>query len=345
MGERIFKRGAIYYCWFYSGPVRVRESTGCTDRRAALAYLKRRERETQDPDSTHGTATAPLRLSEAIDAIVNEDTSGRARGTLEMYARKGGSLLRLLGDRDLVALRLADVEAYVQARLGEGTARETVRKELVTLRRALEVAKSRGLIRYDPRTVIPEHRVTYVPRERWLTEGQFSAILDHFSAPRRRHRQLWLMVAVYTGGRLSEVEGLTWEDIEWAGNRVHLRGTKTKRSRRRIPLAAPLRAALEAARTPRSRGPIVGPWGNVRRDLEVACEAVGCPRVTPNVVARLLGHSTTRMVELVYGHLADETLAAGVAQLAGLPGTGTNTGQTIASLAVKRGTTGRRRAG
>ena len=62
-------------------------------------------------------------------------------------------------------------------------------------------------------------------------------------------------------------------------------------------------------------------WPNVRRDLAVACRHAGIPRVSPNdlrrtfaswlkqrgvdsmVVARLLGHSSTAMVERVYGRL------------------------------------------
>jgi len=61
----------------------------------------------------------------------------------------------------------------------------------------------------------------------------------------------------------------------------------------------------------------------VRRDLALACKAARIRRVTPNdlrrtfaswlkqrgvdsmVVAKLLGHTSTRMVELVYGHLND----------------------------------------
>jgi integrase len=77
----------------------------------------------------------------------------------------------------------------------------------------------------------------------------------------------------------------------------------------------------------------------VRRDLGDACNRAGIDPVSPNnlrrtyaswlkqrgvdsaVVAKLLGHTSTRMVDLVYGHLADDTLAAAVGPAAvGLDG-------------------------
>jgi len=71
------------------------------------------------------------------------------------------------------------------------------------------------------------------------------------------------------------------------------------------------------------------------RDLPAAAKRAGVPRVTANdlrrtfaswlvqagvslyVVSRLLGHKSTRMVELVYGQLDDATLAAAIGKLPG----------------------------
>ena len=60
------------------------------------------------------------------------------------------------------------------------------------------------------------------------------------------------------------------------------------------------------------------PWGNVRRDLALACDKVGIEPCSPNdlrhtcatwlrqdgppdLIAPLMGHADTRMVERVYG--------------------------------------------
>jgi integrase len=136
-----------------------------------------------------------------------------------------------------------------------------------------------------------------------------------------------VVVAVYTGARRSEVEALRWEEhIDLENGWVFIPGTKTAGSCRKVPLPGPLGKYL--SRTPLKAGPVVEAWQNVGRDLPAACARVGIPPATPNdlrrtyaswmkhagedsaVVAKLLGHSSTRMVDLVYGRLTDENLVA-----------------------------------
>src|ERR1051325_5873135 len=119
---------------------------------------------------------------------------------------------------------------------------------------------------------------------------------------------------------------------------------------RLVPIHDEIRPILAALH--RGTGPVVKPWSNVTRDLARA--RAGVPRVTPNdlrrtfaswliqggvsnrIVADLLGHASTRMVDLVYGHLDDATRRAAIARLpsrcdagvpnrvprAGIPGAG-----------------------
>jgi len=83
----------------------------------------------------------------------------------------------------------------------------------------------------------------------------------------------------------------------------------------------------------RDQVPVVERWLNVRRDLRAACKRVDIAPVSANdlrrtysswmkqsgedsaLVARLLGHSSTRMVDLVYGHLSDENFIRAAAKL------------------------------
>jgi integrase len=386
MPDHLFKRGEIWFCWVYQDGRRVKRSTRCTDRRAAILKLKEFEREAQGGAGGHPSASS-RGLRDALADLVQDTTAGRSEATLDMYQKHALHLLRLLGeDTPIGRLTLADVDGYATARLAEAlevdkdgapvrtVARETVRKELGTLRQALERAKAHGHLRTDPRTLFPRFRVQYQPRDRHLSEDELARLLAALDAgeslgradPEQvASRRLWVMLAAYAGCRASEVEGLTWDRVDLAGGWLMVAGTKTRGSRRRVPLASHLAAALREAHEAQGEpaaGPVVQPWGNSRRDLAAACRRAGIGQASANdlrrtfaswlkqkgvdsmTVARLMGHTTSRMVELVYGHLTADTLKGAVALLSGSGGRGTPVGQRKAAPAGKRGAPGKRRA-
>ena len=325
--ERLFRRTkrGVWYGWFYDEQMnRVRFSTHCRSKRAAEAVLSKAEQGAFGV----GAGVRGYTLSEAFEQLVSQGCIDKSVATAEMYERKAGHLLRLLGEtRRLGSLSMDAVSQYIAARQQEGAQSGTIYKELVTLRRALKLARQNGKYRLDPSAVIPPFRNRYQPRERWMTEEEFSALLKELSPPRR----LWILVAVFAGPRLSELQNAHWEDVDFDGGWMLLRGTKTQRSRRRVPLAPVLVEALTAVK--QDAGPLVEEWGSVRRDLGAACARAKITRVTPNdlrrtfaswlkqagqdslVVARLMGHTSTRMVELVYGHLSSKEYRAAVAVL------------------------------
>ncbi len=157
--------------------------------------------------------------------------------------------------------------------------------------------------------VVPRSRVRFEPKDRWLTADQMQKLREL-----RPHRRLWVLVAALAGARAGEVERLRWEHVDLVRGWVLLPGTKTAKSRRRVPLAPDLAEALRRVKL--ASGLVVTKWMNVRRDLAKACLRAKIPIATPNdlrrtfaswlkeagndslVVAKLLGHSTTRIVEL-----------------------------------------------
>ena len=42
---------------------------------------------------------------------------------------------------------------------------------------------------------------------------------------------MWVVVALYTEARDSEVDALRWEDIDWHNRLIHIHGTKTAAAR------------------------------------------------------------------------------------------------------------------
>jgi len=172
------------------------------------------------------------------------------------------------------------------------------------------------------------------------------------SEERRARRVLFCMMIAFASPRLGELHKMRWE--EHVDMRLGLlRIPKGKTVSRAIKIAPVLRPWLqEFGDRAGWRGPVVDSWGSCRRDIKAAVDRANAaaaaeaeqlgidppakiPYVTPNdlrrtfaswlvqareslfVVATLLGHSSTRMVELVYGRLDERTLASAVDKLPG----------------------------
>jgi hypothetical protein len=173
-GERLYrkKKGAVFYGsyfgWFYD-PVkrrRVFTNTHTRDREAARAFLRKAERDAFD---AHASGRVPSRsqahtVASALECLVARGSNDVSAGTLHMYGVKAGHLLRLLGAMDVNVLTLDDVQRYIDIRRSETAQSETIRKELVTLRQSLKLARERKLLQQDPRALFPRFRVRYVPR-------------------------------------------------------------------------------------------------------------------------------------------------------------------------------------
>tara|TARA_R110002073_G_scaffold336458_3_gene533691 strand:- start:47930 stop:49132 length:1203 start_codon:yes stop_codon:yes gene_type:complete len=315
---KLYKRGKKYYGDYEDQRGRRRRvSLGTGDRQVAKAKLRKLELAQADPN-TYATQT----LLAALDHLtsVAMPAAGRAQGTISCYTEKGRHLIRVLGGQlEISQLEREDVQEYISQRLSEGAANGSVHKELVTLRRALKEAQNRKLFFQDPAVVVPAFSAKYEPRDLFLTPSQLTGLLQELT-PRRA---LWVMVAVFAGLRASEVEGLQWEDVNLDTGWIRVRGTKTDGSFRKVPLLAQLRPWMEQFHN--NEGKAVELWTNRRRDIHLACETANVPKVSANdlrrtfaswmkqtgvdslTVAHMLGHSTTRMVELVYGRLDDAT--------------------------------------
>jgi hypothetical protein len=242
-----------------------------------------------------------------------------------------------------------NVERYIATRLDEGAHTHSVHKELVVLRGALKSSRARDKF-HGSLEVVPEFDSGYVPRTNYLTPEQFLLLVPHLVPPMPAHakpstlerreklmrsRALYCMLIAFASPRRGELEAMQWEQhIDRA--RGVLRVPKGKTVSRPIAIHPQLVPWLDGfGELAEWTGPVVEPWANVGRDLPDACKRAGVPRCTPNdlrrtfaswliqsgvsnrIVAKLLGHSTTRMVDLVYGQLDEETLANAIAKLPG----------------------------
>lgn len=317
--SRLYKRHGVWWgYWRDAHGKKTRRSLHTTDR--AIARDRLREREA---GQAHRAAHAPT-LKAALKHLIDIVYKGRSPATISCYTQKGAHLLRLLGDlTPITDLDRAAVLTYRATRLDEGAADGTVYKEIVVLRLALAEAGITG--------VVPRVSANYVPRTTHLTPEQFTAVI----ATLPEHRRLWIALAVYGGLRRGELERLRWEEIGDGVMRFASGKTRQGKPRMRVvPIAEELAPWLEDG----GSGPVLEPWPNLTRDLKAACKRVGAPPCSCNdlrrtfcswlkqagvdsmAVARLMGHTSTRMVEAVYAQLTDETLRAAIARMPRTPG-------------------------
>ncbi len=131
--------GSWYGAYFDAEGNRRQVCTRQLDRQSARKVLRELERQATAPRSA--AADPSHTIGDALRYLVEESNAKDwAASTLRMFAQKAGHALRLLGSVKLADLRQGDLVRYCDERLGEGAARETVRKELSTIKAALAEA-------------------------------------------------------------------------------------------------------------------------------------------------------------------------------------------------------------
>ena len=318
---KLFKRGAI---WFARVPKRgggtKRVTTLCTSRRAAEAALAQLEREAVDPAYAASNRTSTQLVVD--EYYRSRERIGRAEGTLHHVRVKAGHLVRLLPARAL-EITHAVVQRYVSKRLEEGARRTTIKKELRVLKAALKLARRNDLWAGEPDKVIPQLEDDYRPGERALTPWELVSL----AATLPPKRAALVVFAVATGCEPSALWRVTRADVAPDLSWVQIHGKKRRTRERRVPLPMHEQRGLLAWALARAGSPLLfEPWANSRRDLHLACVAVGIDGCTltdlrrtfgtwlrnagvePQLIGSAMGHVDSRMVERVYGRLTPDAL-------------------------------------
>jgi integrase len=169
---------------------------------------------------------------------------------------------------------------------------------------------------------------------RIVTPGEEAKLLDAAEAAYGLQMRAFVYVALNTGGRRGELTGLTWDRVDFDGERVHFAHTKGKRDRF-VPFNPDVASILRRvqAMTLKDGGPFVGlgsaldtRWKRVRSKAGVADVTIhdlrrtyitrliraGVPLPT---VQRLAGHEDIKTTLDYYTWVSDDDLRAGVAKL------------------------------
>jgi len=270
-------------------------------------------------------APPPCSIRWQIDEFLKNPVGVRPK-TMEYRRHKANALKRYLPDGlTMDSINRQSLIDYTMARSAQGVKEQTIRKELVLLLQIVDEAG--GRLKEDPsvRKFMRKLKSKVTRRANPLSVEEYRTLREKLPSNRRE----WLDVAVYTGGRMSEIQGLRVEDVDQRKKEVHIRGTKTPGSDRIIP-AAPV--ILELAHG-RKRGKLVESWANCWSGLRDACEAAGIARrsaldlrhtfaswlknegVDSLTVAKFMGHTSSYQVDNTYAHLDDSTLRSALDKL------------------------------
>lgn len=267
-----------------------------------------------------GRQALPATLRSAYARLLEDKKlAGKSAGTINSVVDKSVHPLRYFGEsRDLRAKPITYDELRKYAAYARQTRKaSTVYQELDRLRAAHKLATGDA-------PACPDLGKRYVPRDRVLSVAEFRVMLPHIQPKWRDHaivyRHLGLSYSELYTIRASEI----WLDRGPCG-RVRVRGTKRELRTRVIPLTPQAREIFAR------RGADWPEWKKSLEHLTSAAKRAGIElaphetvgtnvlrasfctehviRGTPlKEIARLMGHSNTKMVELVYARLRADDL-------------------------------------
>jgi integrase len=174
-------------------------------------------------------------------------TEKRAPKTLVKYNKvldRVQQLAERLRRKTMAELDLQFIDKYRKERTDSDAAPKTIYNETMIIRQLVNFAKSRRLVVNDPLAGLRLKEPKPAPQPCW-TEDEVDRILAAASPSNRAA----LTILADTGLRIGELKHLTWDDVDYSNNVLHIRpkdGWKPKTGdQRAVPMSPRVRAVLE----------------------------------------------------------------------------------------------------
>ena len=243
------------------------------------------------------------------------------------------ALLDFWGDCTVEQVTKQTCKAYERERKRKAG---TVRRELTTLRAAINFAFSEGRITRSVPVWLPE---APPGRDRWLSRAEATALLNAARTQGKHTRDylpLFILLGLYTGARKEAILSLRWPQVNFEQGIIDFNPSghrQTSKRRSRIPIPDRLMTFLRLARgRGTDLGYVIHRHGarvkDVKRAFATACDNANLEGVTPHSLRHTcgtwmaqrgvplhhiggwLGHSHARTTELYAHHSPDHLLDA-----------------------------------
>jgi integrase len=224
---------------------RVREVAGTTRTQAKNLLAKRlgevKTGDYQNPNDKPKEKPKPVVLTfrKFAGLFLRDYVGKRPRSTYyDDQLRNSGPIIKFFGKLKLTEITEAHLDQFRRRRLDD-VGPSTVRKNLTVLGTMLNMAKRWKLIEVNPAADLrkpsePRHRVRFLSLPEW----------ERLEARAQPWLRPILRMAVFTGMRLGEITGLTWEDVDRKAGVIHV-PMDTKSGTRAVPMNETVRKLLE----------------------------------------------------------------------------------------------------
>jgi integrase len=161
----------------------------------------------------------------------------------------------------------------------------TIRRELGTLRAALNHDKKEGRIEIVPHIWMPEPTRS---KDRWLTRKEAAALLKA-SRNVAFHLPWFILISLYSGQRKQAVLSLTWDRVDLDNGTIDWQyGRETKKRRIRQPMPDELKMFLKYLSRYGTDGYVLNikgrKIGDIRKGLEAALTNAKINNATPHTL-------------------------------------------------------------
>lgn len=228
------------------------EATGKTELEAMTKLAEKLAAAKHGEEAVGGSMTVNSWYKQWIDLY--KKPKGLTEKSLKMYDEKFNGYIRpAIGHMKLKDVKDVHLQRILNSQAGRSASH--VKKIRMVLQEMFKRARQSRLIPYDPAELL-ELPTVKQGRRRSITEEERAAIL----AVAARHRAgLWVLTLLYTGMRPGETAALTWSDVDFDHNEIHvhaakesgsraIKGPKTASGVRDIPIHAALLPRLLAAK-------------------------------------------------------------------------------------------------
>ena len=317
--RRLYLRENTWWARIKTEDKTKRVSTGCKDYDAASLRADELEKRAASPAYRGSTVCTVL---VACERFINHCVqSNKAAATIRLYKTHCGHLIRVLGeDTPLSDIDPKLVYDLVAKRQAEGAKNHTISLDWIALSQVLRLAKYLGQYSGDISGLKPlDFKTEYEPRKVRLKDyTELQAVLDQLPPIRAAH----ICYLVATGARWTESVNAERSDINLENKLILVKGTKTKKSYRQVPILDLFRPCLDFVLSvcPKE-GKLFPYWRGQKDSIPNACRRAGLPHLTahdfrrtaggwlrangvpPDIVGLFLGHTTGDLVESTYGTL------------------------------------------